>query len=215
MADNDGAIRRFQPDSRNSGYFDQAGDHGTLIANPDGTFSLREIEGSLTHFLAGGRVDYVQDTNGNRITAGYTNGLLTSMTHSDGQALQIHYNAAGRIIQVTDPFGRETVFAYDSSDQHLMSVQQADGSTYAYSYDPGPNPATRNGAAGLDRANPTGLTQFFTYDFEGRLETISANGHSQPITFTYGLAGEVDRSDATGDARCSYYSTTTGYSSRR
>ena len=52
VADTGGAIRRFQPDSRNSSYFDQPGDHGVLIANPDGTFSLRETNGTLTHFLA-------------------------------------------------------------------------------------------------------------------------------------------------------------------
>ena len=123
VAGTDGAIRRFQPDSRNGGYFDQAGDHATLIANADGTFMLRESNGFATHFLLDGQVDYVQDTNGNRITAGYTNGQLTSLTHSDGQALQIAYNAAGRITQVTDPFGRKTIFTYDSGNQHLLSVQ--------------------------------------------------------------------------------------------
>ena len=40
VADVNGDIRRFQPDSRTPGsYFDQAGDHGTLIANADGTFT--------------------------------------------------------------------------------------------------------------------------------------------------------------------------------
>ena len=144
VADTGGAIRRFQPDSRNGNYFDQPGDHGVLIANSDGTFSLRETDGTLTHFLASGQVDYVQDTNGNRITAGYTGGLLTSLTHSDGQSLQIAYNAAGRITSVTDPFGRKTIFTYDATNQYLISVQEADGSTYAYTYDTGSDPATKN-----------------------------------------------------------------------
>ena len=144
----------------------------------------------------GGQVDYVQDTNGNRITAGYTGGLLTSLTHSDGQSLQIAYNAAGRIVQVTDPFGRRTVFSYDASNQHLMSVQEADGSTYAYTYDHGNQPghAERPRSGGLTRRE---LQQFFTYDSEGRLSGISANGQSEPITFTYGPAGEVGLTDAT------------------
>ena len=160
-----GAIRRFQPDSRNSSYFDQPGDHGTLIHNSDGTFSVRELDGSLTHFLANGLVDYIQDTNGNRITAGYTSGVLTSLTHSDGQSLQIAYNSSGRISHVTDPYGRQTIFNYDPSNQHLMSVQEADGSTYTYNYDTGTNPATQNALVQVD--NPTGLQQFFSYDSEG------------------------------------------------
>jgi len=196
VADTNGAIRSFQPDSRSSSYFDQPGDHGTLIANSDGTFSLLETDGTLTHFLLGGQVDYVQDTNGNRITAGYSNGLLTSLSHSDGQALQIAYNS-GRIFQVTDPFGRRIVFSYDSSNQHLMSVQEADGSTYAYTYDTGSNPATQN--ALVQENNPTGLQHVFTYDAEGRLSGISANGHSDPITFTYGPSGKLSETNATND----------------
>ena len=94
VADTNGEMRRFQPDSRSSNYFDQPGEHGVLIANSDGTFSLRETDGTLMHFLAGGQLDYVQDTNGNRITAGYSGGLLTSLTHSDGQSIQIAYNVA-------------------------------------------------------------------------------------------------------------------------
>ena len=55
------SIGLFQPDSRNEQhYFTQPGDHGTLIPNSDGTFSVEEIGGSLTHFLADGRIDYVR-----------------------------------------------------------------------------------------------------------------------------------------------------------
>ena len=140
VADAGGAIRTFQPDSRSSNYFDQPGDHGVLIANADGTFSLRETNGALTHFLASGQVDYVQDTNGNRVTAGYSGGLLTSLNHSDGQSIEIAYNAADLISQVTDPFGRQTTFTYDAANQHLVSVQEFDGSTYAYTYDTGAGP---------------------------------------------------------------------------
>ncbi len=190
VADMGGAIRIFQPDSRSSNYFDQPGDHGVLIANADGTFSLRETDGTLTHFLANGQVDYVQDTNGNRITAGYSGGLLTSLTQSDDQSLQIAYNAAGRITSVTDPFGRETIFNYDATNQYLTSVQEADGSTYTYTYDTGNGAARKN--ALVSTVNPDGRQQFFTYDFEGRLSGISANGGSEPITFAYGPAGEVE-----------------------
>ena len=75
----------FQPDSRNAGYyFDQPGDHGTLTPIGGGAFTLTEQDGQVTAFNADGTLNYVQDTNGNRITAGYTSGLLTSLTRFVG-----------------------------------------------------------------------------------------------------------------------------------
>ena len=70
-----GSIRLFQPDSR-GGYFAQAGDYGTLAALSGGGYTLTEQDGQVTAYNADGTLDYVQDTNGNRITAGYTGGLL-------------------------------------------------------------------------------------------------------------------------------------------
>src|SRR5262249_20238384 len=100
-----GSLRRFQPDLR-GGYFAQPGDHGTLAALPGGGYTLTELNGQVTAYNADGTLNYIQDTNGNRITAGYTNGLLTSLTHSSGQALTLAYNAAGLVSRVTDSAGR-------------------------------------------------------------------------------------------------------------
>ncbi len=192
----DGIYREFQADSRGSDYFDQPGDTGTLIKNGDGTFSLQEADGSLTHFLADGRVDYDEDTNGNRITAGYTNGLLTGLTRTDGQSLEVAYNSAGRITQVTDPYGRKTLFTYDPTGTYLLSVQNADGTMQTYTYDTATGPAD-NALASATTA--TGLTQSFAYNAQGWLSGISENNGADPISFAYGPAGEVDETDATGD----------------
>ena len=100
-----GSIRRFQPDSR-GGYFAQPGDHGTLAARSGGGYTLTELDGQITAYNADGSLAYVQDTNGNRITAGYTGGLLTSLTHSSGQSLTLAYNAAGLVSTITDSAGR-------------------------------------------------------------------------------------------------------------
>ena len=50
-------------------------------------YTLKELDGSISFFGTDGTLEYVQDTNGNRITAGYSNGLLTSLTDSSGQSL--------------------------------------------------------------------------------------------------------------------------------
>jgi YD repeat-containing protein len=192
-----GLRREFQPDSRNPAhYFDQPGDHGTLVNNGDGTFTLQETDGSQTHFLADGQVDYIQDTNGNRITAGYTGGLLTRLTHSDDQSLQIAYNGAGRIVSVKDSSGRKTQFTYDSTDTFLLSVQNYDGTTQTYTYDTSSGPAAN---ALLSVAYTTGVTQSFHYDAQGRLTDIAENNNADPISLTYGPSGEVDETNATED----------------
>ena len=146
-----GVQRIFQPDSRNpDNYFDQAGDYGVLTPTGGGAFTLTEQDGTVTAYNADGTLNYVQDTDGNTITAGYTSGLLTSLTASSGQSLTIAYNAAGLIASVTDSAGRETTYPYDATDTHLISVTTFDGETTSYTYDTSTNPTTEN-ALTVDR----------------------------------------------------------------
>ena len=78
-------------------------------------------------------LDYLQDTNGNRILAGYTGSQLTRLTYSNGKIMTLSYNAQGRISQVTDPAGRSATYSYDASGQHLLSVTTPTGTAeYAY-----------------------------------------------------------------------------------
>ena len=199
-----GLYRLFQPDSRNPDhYFDQPGDYGTLIPNSDGTFSVEELGGDLTHFLADGQVDYVQDTDGNRITAGYTGGLLTSLTQSDGQSIQIGYNAAGLIDLVTDPYGRQTTFTYDPTNTYLLSVTNYDGTTQNYTYNPAGDGVAANALATVSYTD--GVTSSFTYDTLGRLSGSYQNNGSDPTTISYPGGGEVDVTDATGDVSRLFY----------
>ena len=81
-----GSVRTFTLQSDGS-YRGQPGDEATLTLQ-NGIYQLREVHGDLLVFRADGKLDYVQDPNGNRITAAYdANGNLTSLTHSDGDSL--------------------------------------------------------------------------------------------------------------------------------
>jgi hypothetical protein len=77
-----GAIRIFALGS-NGAYLASAGDYGVLT-KVNGAFQLREKDGTLTAFNANDTLDFLRDTDGNRITAGYTAGLLTSLTDTNG-----------------------------------------------------------------------------------------------------------------------------------
>jgi RHS repeat-associated protein len=202
IANTDGSDRVFQPDSRASEYFAQPGDHGTLTTNGDGTYTLTEANGPTTHFLTDGQLDYVQDTNGNRITAGYTGSLLTSLSHSSGQYLHIVYNAAGLVASVTDSAGRVTAYTYDSANEHLLSVTGFDGRTVRYSYDTSASPFTQN--ALLSITNPDGTHDLFSYDPQGRLAGTQHDGGAEPVSFTYDR-GLITTTDALGDSFKSFY----------
>jgi len=147
--------RTFLPDIR-GGYFPQPGDYATLTDLGGGAFSLREKGGLLTEFRADGKLDYAEDTNGNRITAGYTGEQLTSLTHSSGATLLLDYDAQGMITSVTDPLGpgteddRVTVYSYDTSGEHLVSVHRYDqlAPTY-YQYVTGQPPNTHSARSSI------------------------------------------------------------------
>ncbi|MGB2823216.1 MAG: FG-GAP-like repeat-containing protein, partial [Phycisphaerae bacterium] len=131
-----GGERVFGP-ARFGRYISEPGDYATLTALGGGAFLLTEPDGVAYAFRADGLLDYVEDLNGNRITAGYTDGLLTSLAHSCGQALQLEYNAAGRIERILDSYGREVAFTYDSSSGHLLDGKGTDNLTTHYSYSTG------------------------------------------------------------------------------
>jgi len=197
IADGDGSQRRFEPDSR-GGYFDQPGDHATLTKLNNGGYALTETNGVTTAFRSDGNVDYLQDTNGNRITAGYTNGLLTSLTHSSGQSLQIAYDG-GRIKTITDPAsGRVTAYTYDASDEHLLTVTTFDQRTTTYAYDTGSNPATLGALLSVAHSDDT--HEFFAYDAQGRLEDTHLDGDAEDVAYSYGPTGAATATDAAGGA---------------
>jgi len=199
-----GSFRRvFQPDSRGGRYFAQPGDHGTLSKESSGTFTLREANGMLQAFRANGKLDYQEDTNGNRITCGYTGGQLTSLAHSSGSSLQIPYGGTGRINRIVDPLGRETRFTYDASGEHLALVQYADGRSIGYSYDSGHGVTTEHALTRI--AQPDGTHVYFDYDGQGRLIGTHRDGEAEPLTFAYDSVGKVTVTNGAGDTGKFYY----------
>jgi len=200
-----GGQRIFQPDSRNSNYLSTG--TGVLTALEGGAFSLREADGMLYVFRADGKLDYKEDRNGNRITADYSGDLLTSLTHSSGQYLQIDYNAAGRIQTITDSLGRQTQFSYTADNEHLSGVQYYDGRTATYVYGTGEVGSPYNALIEMSTACACTCscdTQYFTYDAQGRLSGTYKAGNAEAVTYTYDI-GLVTATDALGSSSKSYY----------
>lgn len=190
-----GSSRSFQPDSRTAGkYFSSLGDYSTLTTRSGGGYTLRESDGSLYAFTATGTLDYVEDTNANRITCGYTGGLLTSLTHSSGQYLHLSYTG-GLLTGLVDQDGRSTSYSYDSS-QRLVSVTDDTGAVTGYGY---------SGHDLTSVAYPGSTHRYFTYDSQGRIASASLDQDINKVSFSYDSTGTVFLTDALGNTTELYY----------
>jgi len=82
ITDMTGTPRIFQPDARpDRPYLAAPGDQGVLRAVAGGGFTLTEANGLVRAFSTDGKLDYVEDTNGNRITCTYSGNVSTHLTH--------------------------------------------------------------------------------------------------------------------------------------
>ena len=203
VTDPTGTPRIFQPDTRHTGqYLSAPGDYGQLTTSAGG-YILREQDGTVFAFRSDGKLDYTQESNGNRITCGYTGDLLTNLTVSTGQSLQIGYNAAGRIVSITDPDGRQAQFTYDAANEHLIAVQEYDGRITQYSYVTGQGAAREHALAQI--TYPDGTHRYFTYEANGRLARTFLDGNAEAIQFSYDSAGTVTATNALGDPAIFYF----------
>jgi RHS repeat-associated protein len=164
-----------------------SGDHATLTESETG-FTLRGAAGDTMFFHLSGRVAYVEDTNGNRISANHdATGRLQSLTHSNGAAIAFAYNDAGRLSSITDAAGRMTTYSYDAAGQHLLSVDEPAGmTTYSYFLSEG---AEREHAL-AEIVFRDGTRTRFDYDPLGRLAGSSQVG-GPAVALTYDQAGGV------------------------
>jgi hypothetical protein len=62
------------PVPSNTHYTAAAGDHGILTPIRRRSYMLTETDGTQYYFRADGKLDFVRDTNGNRINCSYTGG---------------------------------------------------------------------------------------------------------------------------------------------
>ncbi|HZQ46885.1 MAG TPA: RHS repeat-associated core domain-containing protein, partial [Verrucomicrobiae bacterium] len=196
-----GSQRVFQP-NKQGGYFNQAGDYGTIAPAGGGAYTLTEKTGLFYYYQANGALGYIQDLNNNRITLGYTGGMVTSLTHSSGQSLTLAYSG-GLIQSVTDSAGRGTTFTYDGS-QCMQTASYFNGTQVNYTYS-GTASGMPQAYALTQIAYPDGTHLFMSYDSNGRLSSMDRDGGAEAITFSYGGAGSVGLADAIGNTSSYYF----------
>jgi RHS repeat-associated protein len=194
-----GADRYFTLDRGN--FRPSPGDFGQLTLTT-GSYRLTETDQTIYQFRPDGKLDYVQDTNGNRITLAYNGaGELISLTHSNGQQILLAYDSNGRLITLTEPLGpgttddRVTTYLYDASDQHLISVTAPGNRVTTYTYASGQFAAQAHTLTSV--TDPGAVIENFGYDDRGRLASTSGSGGADTVQFVYDDVGTVTVLDAT------------------
>jgi RHS repeat-associated protein len=149
-------------------------------------YELTEEDGTTVVLRADGRLNYLQNRNGFRITANYNavSGQLTSLVGSDGENLTFGYNAQGRIDKITDRANQQTTFAYGANGQLLTGITDP---TYqvSYSYE---SPYSQTLVTKASYAN--GPTFVFDYDANGRIQQQSLLNGDSKVTYRYSLDGK-------------------------
>src|SRR5262249_27374616 len=134
----------------NGNYLDTDGVFGVLTVAA-GVFTFTDKTGLQYVFLANGSLSYLQDTLGNRITAGYNaQNQLVTLTYSNPsvaaeptEQLTLSYNGQGLASGVADGTGNTWTYQYDGA-AHLLSVTGPGNLTTAYTYDTSGTPQTAN-----------------------------------------------------------------------
>jgi RHS repeat-associated protein len=167
-------------------YQGQPGDYAALSQEGD-IYQLQEKGGTLAVFSPNGNLDYMEDSNGNRVQVEHTDALVTGLTYTNGDHFSFEYNSQGRISQITDPVGRISTYSYDGSSEHLLSVTTPQGTTtYTYITNPG---VAQHAVSSITYAD--GTQQLFDYDEQGRLQQESFSNGLEPLSYDYGSTGEV------------------------
>ncbi len=181
-----------QPDGS---YLPSPGEEGATLTLTNGAYRLVEPNGTIYQFNTNGTLDYVQDSNGNKITATYNNaGQLTQLTDSNGEYLKLGYNTQGQMATLTDSNGQTENYGY--TGQFLTSYSGAYGTTN-YSYATGGTTAQNGSLAQIAYADNTHV--YFRYDGHGRLIEQHPDNGGEDKQFSYPTTGGITTTDGDGN----------------
>jgi RHS repeat-associated protein len=180
VAQENGSTITFAPDG-SGGFSGPMGALASLVKNTDGTLTLTEARGGMTHtFAAAGRLLAEKDRNGMTTTLDYdTQSRLTTVTDAAGRILTFGYGSDDRVATATDPAGRQVTYSYDTSG-NLLSATDVKGGIWAFTYD--------GAHQMLTMADPRGgVVATNTYDGLGR---VTAQKDALNRTTTLAYAGD-------------------------
>jgi YD repeat-containing protein len=150
---------------------------------------------------ANGRLESLQDRNGNTQTLSYTGGGLSRVADGMGATLDFRYSSAGNLTRLTDQSGRSVAFTYSRGVQAAATDVGAQTTTFTYSGGallasarlPRGNVPFTNLYDSSGRVDPLGQASSYTHnnrnltrevDPAGRVTTLNYDTRSRPISRT-------------------------------
>jgi len=173
-------------------YVPQAGVYNTLVANPDGTFSLTLKNKTQFVFSSAGKLIEIRDENGSAVNLTYDgSGNLTMIAAAGGRSLTLAYDTQGRIVSATDPMGRKETYAYDGAN-NLASATDPLGGITTYAYD------SNHRVTQITLPNGNTLLKN-AYDTQGRVVSqTNGNGFTWQFAYNTPASGQTTITDARG-----------------
>ena len=190
-----GALRLYQP-TATFNYQTVNGDGSVLKSNSAG-HRLTDCDGSQWQFDTDGRLLYVIDTAGERISCTYdAEGRLSRLTNTrTGEYVIFTRDAAtGQIAAVKDSSGKSVSYAYSEDGDLVSVVDSVRGQIAAYEY-------YASAEHTLTKATNGDAVTTYAYDELERL--ISVAGADGAIELSYGTAGEATLTS--GDKQVTLY----------
>ncbi|MFN8626155.1 MAG: RHS repeat-associated core domain-containing protein [Candidatus Binatia bacterium] len=190
------AAQRFFLRQGDGSYRGVGGEFATLTVTA-GAYELLETDGERVVFRPDGTLDFIEELNGNRVTADYSSGRTASLTKTNGDRVTFTYDGHGRITEAVDAVGRRTTYGYDGDGEHLIRFSGPDGAM-TFTYLQGQGSPREHALASVAFPDETHL--FFEYDTRGRLIHSHADGGAEERNYTYGGAGAFTETNALGQS---------------
>ena len=169
-----------------------------LIKNTDGTYTLKNQDGSLAYELnIDGKIKRIVDRNGNALIFQYNSvGCLERITNASGNYVNIQLGPNGKIASISDNLDRSVSYGYDDSG-NLISVTDPMGNTTQYGYN------SRNLLAQIIDARGNVVT-LITYEENDPPRVASFTEKGETYSFAY-YDGRAEKTDSQGNKWIAYY----------
>lgn len=168
-----------------------------LIKNTDGSYTIKDLDGSRTELKADGKIDKIIDRNNNQLTFDYNPvGCVSRITNASGNHIDFQLGPNGKIASATDNFGRSVSYDYDANGS-LISVTDPLGNAQQYVYNTDNLLTQRIDARG-------NTVETIGYDAFQPARVASFVEKGETFTVSY-LSDRTEKTDSQGNKWTYYY----------
>jgi YD repeat-containing protein len=159
---------------------------------------MNDGSGDVERFRADGKLASITDSNGNVINLTYNAaGVLQQVASATtGETITFASNGQGLITSATDSNGQQVTYTYNAAGTQLLSATGPAGVT-SYTYNAPTGSVNDNALTSI--TDPDGTQQLFTYNAQGWLASKSGSGGTGLLTYSYNGSGQVTITDALGN----------------